>query len=85
MPGVRLEWLDSDRQNPVGNHYALSGALNIDFDPRLRLLLDVTHQWVDPGTMPLGKKPNGDVIDGTFRAFYDVDYTRVVLQLQARI
>jgi hypothetical protein len=85
MPGIRLEWLDSDRQNPVGNHFALSGSLNVDFDPRLRLLLDVTHQWVDPGTMPLGKKPNGDAVDGTFLAFHDVDYTRVLVQLQARL
>ena len=84
MPGIKLEWLDSDRQHPVGNHILLSGALSVDFDPRVRLLFDVTHQWVDPGTMPLGKKPNGDTVDGVFRSFYDVDFTRVVVQLQVR-
>ncbi len=81
MPGVKFEWLDSDRDHPVGNHMLLSGALNIDFDPRVRLLLDLTHQWVDPGTMPLGKKPSSDTI-GTV---HDVDFTRFVMQLQVRI
>ncbi len=85
MPGVKFEWLDSDRQHNVGNHFLLSGSLNLDFDPRVRLLLDVTHQWVDSGTMPLGKKPAGDTDTGTWKPFYDVDFTRVVVQLQVRI
>ena len=85
MPGLKLDWVDTDREHPVGNHLSLSGSLNIDFDPRVRLLLDLTHQWVDPGTMPLGKKPNGDVDLGSWKAFHDVDYTRFVVQLQVRI
>lgn len=85
MPGVRVEWLDSDRQHSVGQHLALSGVVNVDFDPRLRLLVDVTHQWVQDGTPPLGKKPAGDEVNGVFVPYADVDFTRLVVQLQVRL
>ena len=85
MPGVRIEWLDADVQRPAGDRLTLSGAVSFDFDPRLRLLVDLTRQWVAPETLPLGKKPSGDADSGTWRTVHDVDFTRLVLQLQVRL
>ena len=85
MPGVRVEWLDADREHPVGAHLAVSAVVNVDFDARLRLLMDVTRQWVEDGTAPLGKKPAGDVVGGVTVPFADVDFTRLVVQVQVRL
>ncbi len=81
MPALRVEWLDTDRGHPIGNHVQVSGALNCDFTSRVRLLLDVTRQWVEDGTMPVGVKPTGD----TLGTYHDASYWRFVTQLQVRL
>jgi hypothetical protein len=53
MPALRAEWLDADREHPVGERLALSGALNLDFTPNVRLQLDFTHTQMVPGTLPI--------------------------------
>ncbi len=81
MPGARVEWLDTDREHPVGNHVQVSGAVNVDFAGRLRLLVDLTKQWAEANSMPVGVTPNSDAL-GTI---HDTSYWRFVTQLQVRL
>ncbi len=85
MPALRLEWLDTDRDRPVGGHLLASGALNIDFGGRVRLLLDLTRQWVQDNTIPIGQKPTGATDLGTYMTFHDTAYWKFVTQLQVRL
>lgn len=85
MPALRVEWLDTDRAHTGGNHLLLSGALNVDFGPRVRLLLDVTKQWVEDNSLPVGQKAKGDTDLGQWTAFHDAAFWRFVTQLQVRL
>ena len=85
MPGVRFEYLDTDRQHPVGTHWLVSGALNWDFDARVRLLLDVTQHWASSGTLPFSQRPTGYASGGSWQWIHDANDTRFVLQLQVRL
>lgn len=57
MPTARFEWLDADRQHPEGQRYVVSGALNLDFTTRVRLLLDLTRDQLAHGTYALSSPP----------------------------
>ena len=48
MPTARFEWLDADRQQPEGQRYLVSGALNLDFTAHVRLLLDLSRDQARP-------------------------------------
>jgi hypothetical protein len=74
MPVARVEWLDSDRDRAVGQHWWLSAALNWELNGRVRLLADWSRQRVEPGSLPVGEKPT----PGLFAR----DFDRVVVQLQ---
>lgn len=52
IPGVRFEWLDANRQQPDGQRYLLSGALNLDFTDKVRLLLDLSRAQLTAGSVP---------------------------------
>lgn len=52
MPAVRFEWLDIDLQQPEGQRYLFTGALNLDFTSHVRLLLDLTRYQISPGVYP---------------------------------
>jgi hypothetical protein len=76
QPAVRAEWLDLDREHPVGELLYLTAALGIDFSERVRLLFDVSHTDVQPGTV------NREVP----RIFlYDADNTTFIVQLQLKL
>jgi hypothetical protein len=75
MPALRAEWLDADREHPTGGLVYLTAGLNLEFSPQVRLLLDVSHQNTQVGTIDRG-------VD-TGR--YQPDATRVVLQLQLKL
>lgn len=56
MPAARVEWLDADREHPIGRRLYISGAINVlDKADQVRLLLDVSRQQVQAGTIPLGQ------------------------------
>jgi hypothetical protein len=57
IPTARFEWLDTDRQHPEGQRYVVSGALNLDFTARVRLLLDLTRDQLQRGSYPLSSPP----------------------------
>ncbi len=75
MPAVRFEWLDADREHPEGQRYLASGALNLDFTPHARLLLDLTRDELRPGTYPLSSPP------GVFSHSATVFVTQVQLKI----
>ncbi len=83
MPALRVEWLDTDREHPVGNHLVASGALNVEFGSRVRLLLDLTRQWVEGNTLPIAQTASFDSAVGQWT--HDVAYWRFVTQLQVRL
>lgn len=56
LPAARVEWLDADREHPVGRRLYISGAINVlDKADQVRVLLDVSRQQVQAGTIPLGQ------------------------------
>ena len=56
LPAARFEWLDADREHPVGRRLYISGAMTVmDKADQVRLLLDVSRQQVQTGTIPLGQ------------------------------
>ena len=81
MPALRVEWLDSDRDRPIGNHVLFQGAVNVDFGTHVRLLIDLTKQWVEDGTLPIGRTPQF----GPDPPLLDSSYWRIVTQLQVRL
>jgi len=48
MPAVRFEWLNIDLQQPEGQRYLFTGALNLDFTTHVRLLLDLSRYQISP-------------------------------------
>ena len=75
MPAARAEWLDEEREVPIGRSIYLTGGLNLDYQNRLRLLLDVSRLWIDPGT------PDRSLLFIQFRS----NNTLAILQLQLKI
>lgn len=76
MPAVRFEWLDADREHPIGRRYLISGGLNVmDRTDSLRLLLDVSRNQVQPGTFPLGVPP----------LLLDASSTTITVQIQVKV
>ena len=76
MPAVRFEWLDADREHPIGRRYLVSGALNLmDHADSVRLLLDVSRNQVQAGTFPLGVPP----------LLFDASSTTIVMQVQVKV
>jgi hypothetical protein len=80
MPAVRAEWLDMDREHPVGLRRELSFALNVDFSKAVRFLVDVTRTDVQANSplldqpKPLPESP-----------YFELDNTRLVGQLQVAL
>jgi hypothetical protein len=75
LPALRAEWLDTDREHPTGRIFTLGGALTFIPAPALRLLLDVSHHAVEPGTR-----------DWEFLLVrYLPSFTRTTLQAQVRL
>lgn len=80
MPALRAGLLDADRQHDVGLRRELSAGLNMLFLEGARLLLDVTRTDVQSQSPLLDQpKPLQDP------PYYELDHTRVVLQLQVQI
>jgi hypothetical protein len=75
MPAARAEWLDEEREAPIGRSVYLTGGLNLDYQNRVRLLLDVSRLWIDPGT------PDRSLATIQYRS----NNTLVIMQLQLRI
>lgn len=76
MPAARFEWLDADREHPVGRRYLFSGSLNLmDRADTVRLLLDVSRNQVQSGTFPLSVPP----------LLLDTSSTTIVVQLQVKV
>ena len=56
LPAARFEWLDADREHPVGRRLYISGAMTVmDKADQVRFLVDVSRQQVQTGTIPLGQ------------------------------
>ena len=56
IPAARLEWLDADREHPIGRRLYISGAITVmDKADQVRMLLDVSRQQVQAGTIPIGQ------------------------------
>lgn len=72
IPAGRAEWLDVDRESDVGALLRLSVGLNVDLSERVRTLVELSRQYVQPGT----KNWEFDIVR------YDTDSTSGVLQLQ---
>ncbi len=86
LPAARVEWLDVDRDKPVGAHWLSSAALNLDISANLRFLVDFTVHRVQAGTMPLSQVPQGAADQGgVWLPFHDVNDTRATVQIQAKI
>jgi hypothetical protein len=80
MPVVRAEWLDADREHPVGLRRELSFALNFDLTQAVRFVIDVSRTDVQansPVLDPPKPIPNPP--------YYELDETRVVGQLQVAL
>jgi hypothetical protein len=76
MPAFRLEWLDSDREHPtLGGREIFSGALNVDVTDKLRMVGDLSHTIVQPGSVSLTSM-NGAL---------DSNATVVVFQVQLKL
>jgi hypothetical protein len=74
MPALRFEWLNIDLQQPEGQRYLFTGALNLDFTTHVRLLLDLTRYQISPGVYP--PPPPG---------VFSHDATVFVIQVQLKI
>jgi hypothetical protein len=57
LPALRVEWLDTDREHPVGGRIYVTAALNIDFTSSLRLVIDASYLHAQPGTQALNDIP----------------------------
>jgi hypothetical protein len=75
MPALRFEWLDADRQQPQGQRYLASIALNLDFTARVRLLLDLSRDELRAGTSPVNSPP------GVFSNSATIFVTQVQLKI----
>jgi Phosphate-selective porin O and P len=75
IPAARCEWLDLDREHDQGGIFYTSFGVNLDVTPNVRLLVDLSHRSVQPGT----KDPQRTTGD------YDIDATSLVGQLQVKL
>jgi hypothetical protein len=82
MPAVRAEWLEMNREQHLGKRTYLTGALDFDVTPELRLLVDVTWRHVQPKSPSLNQL-NQWITFGS--EIYDLSGTRLTLQAQLRI
>jgi len=82
MPAVRAEWLEMNREQHAGKRTFLTGALNCDVTPDLRLLVDLTWRHVQPQSLALEQLNEFVTLGSTL---YDLSGTRVTLQAQLRI
>ncbi len=82
MPAVRAEWLEMNRERHLGKRTYLTGAVDFDVTPELRLLVDVTWRHVQPGSQSLNQL-NQFITFGS--EIYDLSGTRMTLQAQLRI
>ena len=79
-PVIKAEWLDLDRDHGVGGRRELSAGLSFPYKKRLRLLFDVRRTDVQAGTPVLeSPKPLPAM------PYFDLDSTRVGVQLQAEL
>jgi hypothetical protein len=80
MPVVRAEWLDADREHPVGLRRELSFALNFDVTQAVRFVLDVTRTDVQANSPVLNPpKPI------PYPPYFELSATRIVGQLQVAL
>ncbi len=82
MPAVRAEWLEMNREQHLGKRTYLTGAVDFDVTPELRLLVDVTWRHVQPASPSLNQL-NQFITFGS--EIYDLSGTRMTLQAQLRI
>jgi hypothetical protein len=76
MPAARFEWLDADREHPIGRRFYMSGALNVmDLADTFRVVVDVSRSIVQAGSFPLSVPP----------VLRDTSSTVVVVQAQVKI
>jgi hypothetical protein len=75
MPAVRFEWLDVDREHATGRIVTAGAAMTAILTPALRLLVDVSHNDVQPGTR------DWEVL----LVRYLPSFTRTTLQAQLRL
>jgi hypothetical protein len=93
MPALRAEWLDTDAAHDGEGRLYLTAGLNFEFSESVRLLVDVSHYsvasaaralddrpWAVPNPNAKGNNPN--FLD--YRPL-DVDWTRLIVQLQLKI
>jgi hypothetical protein len=80
MPVLRAEWLDADREHPVGLRRELSFALNFDLTQAVRFVIDVSRTDVQANSAVLD--PPKPITDPPY---YELDETRVVGQLQVAL
>lgn len=80
MPAARAEWLDSDREHPVGDRRELTFGCTLILSKTVQLMFDFTRTDVQEGTpvleqpLPLPAVP-----------YFDLDHERVTAQLQLQI
>jgi hypothetical protein len=82
MPAFRAEWLEMNREQSSGKRTYLTGAVNYDLTPELRLLVDVTWRRIQPASQALSQL-NEWITFGN--RIYDLSGTRLTLQAQFRI
>jgi hypothetical protein len=82
MPAVRAEWLEMNREQHSGKRTFLTGALNCDVTPELRVLVDVTWRRVQPQSLALEQLNEFITLGSTI---YDLGGTRMTLQAQLSI
>ena len=80
MPAVRVEWLDMDREHPVGGQLELSAAFNLLYKKSLRMVVSVTRLEVQEGT-PVLEQPR----PLPYVPYFALDATRAVLQVQLEL
>jgi hypothetical protein len=80
MPAVRAEWLEMNREQHQGQRTYLTGALNVDITPELRLLMDVSWRHVQRQSQTLNGLNNFTALP-----VYDLNGTRMTVQAQIKI
>ena len=87
MPALRAEWLDVDRKHAGGGRLYLTGAVNLELNANVRLLIDVSRYDVNSRTQALRKRPwprrqSGPDVDVRVG---DIDWWAVTAQLLVKI
>lgn len=77
MPTLRAEWLDADREHPVGVRRVLSLGFNVYPSQAVRFVLDVARTDVQARS-PLLDQPKPIQLT----PYYELDETRIIAQLQ---